>query len=151
MPLLRLSVTPAAFDAFGRDAFARAVTDAACTAEELPPDPIARLRAVVLWHQLAPGEVLWGGEVLDDGVRAVFADYSVGDGVLDPVRRARFAEDLHRAAAVHAPHDDLRRTVTSVVFTDVPEGRWGRDGLIQRLPAMAHAAGFQHLAEIAAP
>jgi hypothetical protein len=38
-----------------------------------------------------------------------------------------------------------------VVFTDVPEGRWARDGSLQRLPAMAHAAGFLHLAEIAAP
>jgi phenylpyruvate tautomerase PptA (4-oxalocrotonate tautomerase family) len=151
MPLLRLSVTPGAFDGPGRDAFARAVTDAACTAEELPPDPVARLRAVVLWHQLEPGEVRWGGEVLDDGVRAVFADYVVGDGVLDPVRRARFAADLHRAAELHAARDDARHTFTSVVFTDVPEGRWGRDGLLLRLPAMAHAAGFLHLAEIAAP
>jgi phenylpyruvate tautomerase PptA (4-oxalocrotonate tautomerase family) len=151
MPLLRLSVTPGAFDRRGRDAFARAVTDAACTAEDLPPDPLARLRAVVLWHQLARGEVLWGGEVLDDGMRAVFADYTVGDGVLDPVRRARFAADLHRAAALHAPPNDPRLTFTSVVFTDVPEGRWGRDGLILRLPEMAHAARFQHLAEIAAP
>lgn len=105
----------------------------------------------MLWHQLAPGEVLWGAEVLDDDVRAVFADYLVGDGVLDPVRRARFAAELHRAAEVDAPPGDARRTFTSVVFSEVPEGRWGRDGALQRLPAMAHAAGFLHLAEIAAP
>jgi phenylpyruvate tautomerase PptA (4-oxalocrotonate tautomerase family) len=151
MPLLRLSVTPGAFDAEGRTSFIQALTDAACTAEHLPDDPLARLRAVVLWHQLAPAEVLWGAEVLDDGIRAVFADYLVGDGVLDPVRRERFAADVHRAAEASAPKGDLRRTVTSVVFTDVAEGRWGRDGSLQRLPAMAHAAGFLHLAEIAAP
>lgn len=151
MPLLRLSVTPGAFDEPGRRAFARAVTDAACAAEDLPPDPMARLRAVLLWHQLVPGEVLWGGEVLDDGIRAVFAEHTVSDGVLDPVRRARFAADLHRDATRHAPQDDARRTFTSVVFTDVPEGRWGRDGTVVRLPAMAHAAGFQHLTEIASP
>ena len=151
MPLLRLAVTPAAFDAQGRAAFIRAVTDAACSAEHLPPDPLARLRAVVLWHQLEPGEVLWGAEVLDDRVRAVFADYLVGDGVLDPVRRERFAADLHRAAEVGAAQGDARRTFTSVVFTDVAEGRWGRDGTLQRLPAMALAAGFLHLTEIAAP
>jgi phenylpyruvate tautomerase PptA (4-oxalocrotonate tautomerase family) len=151
MPLLRLSVTPGAFDAARRDAFIEAVTHAACTAEDLPPDPLARLRAVVLWHEMAPREVLWGGQVLDDQIRAVFADYLVGDGVLDPVRRERFATDLHRAAEVNASPGDARRTFTSVVFTDVPEGRWGRDGTLQRLPAMAQAAGYLHLAEIATP
>lgn len=151
MPLLHLSITPRAFEPEGRAAFVRAVTDAACTVEQLPPDPQARRRAVVLWHQMAPGDVLWGAEVLDDHVRAVFADYLVGDGVLDPVRRERFAAELQHAAEVNAPLRDARRTVTSVIFSEVPEGRWGRDGTLQRLPAMAHAAGFLHLAEIAVP
>jgi phenylpyruvate tautomerase PptA (4-oxalocrotonate tautomerase family) len=105
----------------------------------------------VFWQEFAPGEVLWGAEVLDDGVRGVFVDYLVGDGVLDPVRRERFAADVHQAAEASVSQGDARRTVTSVVFTDVAEGRWGRDGTLQRLPAMAHAAGFLHLVEIAAP
>jgi phenylpyruvate tautomerase PptA (4-oxalocrotonate tautomerase family) len=151
MPLLRLSVTPGAFDAERRAAFIQAITDAACTAEQLPPDPLARLRAVVIWHELAPGNFVWGGEVLDDQVRAAFVDYSVGDGILDPVRRDRFAGDLHRAAEAGARTGDTRQTVTSVIFTDVAEGRWGRDGTLHRLPAMAHAAGFLHLIDIAAP
>jgi phenylpyruvate tautomerase PptA (4-oxalocrotonate tautomerase family) len=150
MPLLRLSVTPGAFDAAGRDSFVRAVTDAACAAEHLPPDPTARRRAVVLWEELEAGAVRWGGSALDDRIRAVFAHYTVGDGVLDPVGREQFAAELHSAAEA-AALGDARQTFTSVVFTDVPEGRWARDGELQRLPAMAHAAGFLHLAEIAAP
>ena len=151
MPLLRLSATPGAFDDAARSLFVRAVTVAACAAEQLPDVPEARARAVVLWHQLEPGEVAWGAELRDDHVRAVFADYLVGDGVLDPVGRERFAADFHSAALSGAPPGDTRQTFTSVVFTDVAEGRWGRDGSVQRLPAMAHAAGFRHLAEIAAP
>jgi len=45
--------------------------------------------------------------------------------------------------------DDQRITFTSVIFDEVAEGRWGRDGAIRRLPDMAAAAGFEHLQSIA--
>jgi len=97
----------------------------------------------------APGDVVWGGRSADDMIRAVLAEYHVSDGVLDPDRREAFTAALDAAALDRTPAGDDRHTFTSVVFVDVPEGRWGRDGTIQRLPTMARAAGFDHLSAIA--
>jgi hypothetical protein len=36
-----------------------------------------------------------------------------------------------------------------VIFHEAPEGNWGRSGVIARIPDMAYAAGFTHLASVA--
>lgn len=149
MPLLTVRATPKAFDVDGRRRFVERITAAAWHAESIPDDDLARLRAVVLWSDIEPGDVYWGARSAHELIRSVFADYHVSDGVLDAARREAFANAFHAAALDSMAVGDERLTSTSVVFVDVPEGRWGRDGQVQRLPAMAAAAGFEHLTAIA--
>jgi phenylpyruvate tautomerase PptA (4-oxalocrotonate tautomerase family) len=149
MPLLTVHATPTTFDDAGREAFITAATEAAWRAESLPAEPLARARAVVLW--MPPDDARWGGHPGDELVRAVFLRLTVCDGVLDPIRRERFAADIHAAALAATPTGDTRLTTTQIIFDEVPEGRWGRDGGIVRLPQMAAQAGFEHLTAIARP
>ena len=150
MPLLSVRASPCAFDPDGRRRFVERITAAASRAESIPDDE-PRLRAVVIWSDMEVGDVYWGARSAHELIRSVFADYHVSDGVLDAARREAFADAFHAAAIDAMPVGDDRLTSTSVVFVDVPEGRWGRDGSVQRLPAMAAAAGFEHLTRIAKP
>jgi phenylpyruvate tautomerase PptA (4-oxalocrotonate tautomerase family) len=149
VPLLSVRATPRAFDPDGRRRFVERITAAAWHAESIPDDELAQLRAVVIWSDVEVGDVYWGARSAHELIRSVFADYHVSDGVLDAARREAFADAFHAAAIDAMPVGDDRLTSTSVVFVDVPEGRWGRDGSVQRLPAMAAAAGFEHLTRIA--
>jgi hypothetical protein len=149
MPLVTITTTPSAFDDTLIGGFVQAVTQAAWRAESIPDDPILRARAIVILTQQPPSTVWWGGNVADSIVRGVFVTLTVSDGVLDPVRRDRFAADLDAAARASTRSGDERILHTSVVFNEVPEGRWGRDGRVVRLPEMAAAAGFEHLTSIA--
>jgi hypothetical protein len=151
MPLVNIIATSSAFDDDLVGGFVDAVTRAAWRAESIPDDPLRRARAVVVWTQQPPSTVWWGGSVADSLVRGVFVTLTVSDGVLDPVRRDRFASDLDAAAKAATRPGDDRIVHTSVVFNEVPEGRWGRDGRVVRLPEMAAVAGFEHLAAIAQP
>ena len=149
MPLLQVAVTAGSFSEDGRQRLVRGLTDAACRAESVPDDPLARARAVVIWDSLAPGSVYWGGNAADELIVGIFISYRVSDGVLDPVRRQEFSAAVEAEVAGALPEDDRRITFTSVIFDEVAEGRWGRDGAIRRLPEMAAAAGFEHLRAIA--
>ena len=148
MPLLRVSVTPGAFGDAQRQALVERLTDAACRAESVPDEPSARARAVLIWEELAPGTLYWGAAVADELVIGVFVTYRVSDGVLDPVRRQGFSQAVDTAVAEVVAPADRRTTFTSVIFDEVAEGRWGRDGAVRRLPEMALAAGFEHLRSI---
>jgi hypothetical protein len=148
MPFMNIIATPSAFDDDLVGGFVDAVTRAAWRAESIPDDPLRQARAVVVWTQQPPSTVWWGGNVADSVVRGVFVTLTVSDGVLDPVRRDRFAADLDAAAKTATRPGDDRILHTSVVFNEVPEGRWGRDGRVVRLPEMAAVAGFEHLTAI---
>jgi phenylpyruvate tautomerase PptA (4-oxalocrotonate tautomerase family) len=146
MPLLSVTVTNAAIADDQTEAFIAALTAAACEAESLPAD--AAHRCVLVYDARASGSVRFGGQPADELVRAVFVRYSVSDGVLDPRRRDDFASAVHVAAQAAAPGDQ-RLLHTSVIFDEVAEGRWARDGKVVRLPEMASIAGFEHLAHLA--
>lgn len=66
-------------------------------------------------------------------------------GVLDDGSRARYVQDLHEAFKQSQPLDDPRQIISSVVLHEVPDGTWGANGEIWRLPQFARAAGFGHL------
>jgi phenylpyruvate tautomerase PptA (4-oxalocrotonate tautomerase family) len=148
MPLLLIDYTPGAMPSGHRQAFVEAITDAACAAESLPQDQAARQRCIVILKELASGEIFWGGTNADQKARGFFATFYASAGVLDAARREAFVRAFEKAAQAEG---DPRLTITSVMLTDVPEGMWGRSGTIVRLPQMAQAAGFGHLAEIARP
>ena len=145
MPLLRVTLTPGAFDAAQKADLAAALTDVACRAEGVPDGPGQRMRALVLLEELAPGNFFSAGACADDAVAGVFVDWQVSTGVLDGARKARFAEDLHQAALAVTGACDDRMVVTSCVIHEVPEGQWAQNGAIRRLPEVASIVGFEHL------
>jgi phenylpyruvate tautomerase PptA (4-oxalocrotonate tautomerase family) len=139
MPLISVRATPGAFNADSKARLVRAITDAGCVAESMPDSH--RRRTIVLWEELS--EVFLGGEPAESLARVLLLTFTASDGVLDPVRREQFSKIVHDAA--QAEPADERPITTSIVFVDVPEGRWGRDGTVVRLPQMAALAGFEHL------
>ncbi|WP_157172046.1 tautomerase family protein [Nocardia higoensis] len=149
MPFLHIRTSAGAFSGAAIDTLVARLTEASWRAESIPDDPRARLYAVAFHDEIPAGRTYCGGFEADGLVALVLVDFTVGEGVLDPVRRARFADDLERAARDTATDLNGRRLVTSVTFDEVPDGRWGRGGRIIRLPEMAAGAGFEHLREIA--
>lgn len=147
MPLMRVTLTPGAFDDAQKARLASALTEAACRAESVPDLPQHRMRALVLLDELAPGCFYSAAQPADAAVAGVFIDWQVSTGVLDGARKARFAEDLQQAA-VSANDDGARLVVTSCVIHEVPEGQWAQNGAIRRLPEVTALAGFEHLCAI---
>ncbi|MQY27269.1 tautomerase family protein [Nocardia aurantia] len=148
MPLLRVTLTPSAFDDDQRTRLAVALTEAACRAESVPDVPEARIRALVLFDELAPGHFYSAATSVDDSVAGVFIDWQVSAGVLDGARKERFAREL-QDAAVAAAGDDGRMVMTSCVIHEVSEGQWAQNGAIRRLPEVAAIAAFEHLVTVA--
>ena len=148
MPLMRVALTPGAFDDAQKARLATALTEAACRAESVPDDPARRMRALVLFEELAPGCFYSAGQQAEAAVAGVFIDWQVSSGVLDGARKARFAHDLQEAATAARTVDDGRLVLTSCVIHEVPEGQWAQNGSIRRLPEIVSLAGFEHLSEI---
>jgi len=148
MPLLRVTLTPGAFDDTQKSRLAVALTEAACRAESVPDLPQSRMRALVLLEELEPGCFFSAGQCADAAVAGVFIDWQVSTGVLDGARKARFAQELEEAAKSVTDSDCGRMVVTSCVIQEVPEGQWAQNGSIRRLPEVAALAGFEHLASI---
>jgi phenylpyruvate tautomerase PptA (4-oxalocrotonate tautomerase family) len=148
MPLMRVTLTPGAFDDAQKARLAATLTEAACRAESVPDEADKRMRALVLVSELPSGQFYSAGLPADDAVVGVFIDWQVSTGVLDGARKARFAHELQQAAE-SAADDSGRLVVTSCVIHEVPEGQWAQNGTIRRLPEVASLAGFEHLAPIA--
>jgi phenylpyruvate tautomerase PptA (4-oxalocrotonate tautomerase family) len=148
MPLLRVVLTPGAFDDVQKARLAAALTEAACRAESVPDEPESRMRALVLFEELAPGCFFSAGQRAEALVAGVFIDWQVSSGVLDGARKARFAYDLQQAATAARAVDDGRMVLTSCVIHEVPEGQWAQNGSIRRLPEIVSLARFEHLSAI---
>ncbi|MBI3223821.1 MAG: tautomerase family protein [Mycolicibacterium cosmeticum] len=148
MPLLRVTLTPGAFDDDQRALLAVALTDAACRAESVPDGAHARSLALVVIDEMASGTFFSAGQSAEDLVAGVFIDWQVSSGVLDGARKERFAAELQEAAE-NAVHGTDRLVVTSCVIHEVPEGQWAQNGAIRRLPEVVAIAGFEHLSGMA--
>lgn len=148
MPLMRVTLTPGAFDDAQKQRLAIALTEAGCRAESVPDLPQSRMRALVLFQELAPGCFYSGGAQADAAVAGVFIDWQVSTGVLDGARKERFARELQDAAKLATDGDSDRMVVTSCVIHEVPEGQWAQNGAIRRLPETVALVGFDHLVSI---
>ena len=148
MPLMRVTMTPNAFDDAAKKSLVAALTEAACRAESVPDRPESRMRALVLLDELEPGCFYSAGASADAGIAGVFVDYQVSTGVLDGARKARFAHELQQATEAAVGGGD-RLVITSCVIQEVPEGQWAQTGAIRRLPEVATLAGFEHLTTMA--
>jgi phenylpyruvate tautomerase PptA (4-oxalocrotonate tautomerase family) len=149
MPLMRVTLTPGAFDDAGKQRLVTGLTEAACRAESVPDRPEHRMRALVVLHELSPGCFYSAGVCADAAVAGVFIDWQVSTGVLDGARKARFANKLQEIAVSAARSDSDKMVVTSCVIHEVPEGQWAQNGAIRRLPDIVPHAGFEHLTSIA--
>ncbi|MFT3899054.1 MAG: hypothetical protein QM728_02255 [Gordonia sp. (in: high G+C Gram-positive bacteria)] len=147
MPLLRVTVTPGAFDEEQRHRLVAALTDAACRAESVPDEPKRRALALALVDE--PGQFYSAGAPAADAVAGAFVEWQVSAGVLDAARKEQFARDLQ--ACVEELAGPARLAVTSCIVTEVPEGQWAQNGAIRRLPEMARTGGFGHLELINEP
>ncbi|WP_156623227.1 hypothetical protein [Mycobacterium sp. 1164966.3] len=145
---MRVTLTPGAFDDAQKERLAIALTEAGCRAESVPDLPQSRMRALVLFQELAPGSFYSAGAQADTAVAGVFIDWQLSAGVLDGARKERFARDLHDAAKSAVDGDGDRLVVTSCVIHEVPEGQWAQNGAIRRLPETVALVGFDHLVSI---
>ena len=145
MPLMRVTLTPGAFDDTQKSRLAAALTEAGCRAESVPDRAESRMRALVLLNELGPQCFYSAGESAEAAVAGVFVDWQVSAGVLDGARKERFARELQEAAQSAADGNGSRMVVTSCVIHEVPEGQWAQNGAIRRLPETATLAGFEHL------
>ena len=154
MPLMYLHLTPNAFDAAEKQQIAELITEASLRAESIPDEPERRLRSLMFIEEHPVDHFYAGGVSGEALVRGVFLHLHVGVGVMDGARRAQLIADVHAAIEQVARNasaaGDRRHIATSVVITDVPEGFWGQQGGVRRLPQMAAIAGFEHLRCIAA-
>jgi phenylpyruvate tautomerase PptA (4-oxalocrotonate tautomerase family) len=148
MPLMRVTLTPGAFDDDGKQRLVTGLTEAACRAESVPDQPQHRMRALILLNELPPGGFYSAGAPADAAVAGVFIDWQVSTGVLDGARKARFAAELNEVASAAQTNGD-RMVVTSCVIHEVPEGQWAQNGAIRRLPDIVPIAGFEHLTSLA--
>lgn len=149
MPMITARLTPGAFDAAAKAALARGLTAAACKAEGMADTPKAWSQALVMFQELASGTFFVAAEPAERRVRGVFVTYELSAGIIDAARKAAFAAEVQAAAETAAAPGDGRRVVTSAVIQEVPEGQWAQMGSIWRLPEIAAAAQFAHLAPIA--
>ncbi|WP_157901010.1 tautomerase family protein [Mycobacterium terramassiliense] len=150
---MRVTLTPGAFDENGKERLVTGLTEAACRAESVPDQPLHRMRALVLLHELSPGGFYSAGVPADAALAGVFIDWQVSAGVLDGARKAQFAGELQEVAESAARGDGDgsgdKTVVTSCVIHEVPEGQWAQIGAIRRLPDIVPLAGFEHLTSVA--
>lgn len=145
MPNILVHIPEGSFSGEARNALALRMNAAAAQAEQIPADPRKRMLCWILINEIAPGAWTCGGDDMTPQVLPCLAMVHLPAGVLDDGSRARYVQDLHEAFKQSQPLDDPRQIISSVVLHEVPDGTWGANGEIWRLPQFARAAGFGHL------
>ena len=144
MPIATVRVPSDCFDDELRRAIVYDLTAAIADAEQIPTDPEIQGQVVILWDEIdAPHVHVNGVEVAAFGV-PVFVDIQPPAGALEQERMDVFVEAVDRSFRDHPPVDG-RHVFTSVIVSDVADGRWGIDGQVRHLADFARAAGYRHL------
>src|SRR5260370_18179632 len=99
MPLMRVTLTPGAFDATQKARLAVMLTEAACRAESVPDLPQHRMRALVLLDELDPGCFYFASQPADAAVAGVSNAWLPSFRVLDRPRTALFSQGLPVSAS----------------------------------------------------
>lgn len=141
MPIVRVEVPAGVYDEVVTEQLIRAVGDAAATAEQMPDDPEHRIGLIVLWDERPPGSIRSNGVDPVGIVAPVFVWMHPPAGVVDDAHVEQLAATLQDC---FEEATDQAVTV-SLVVSEVPDGRWGIGGQIQRLPDFARRAGYAHL------
>jgi phenylpyruvate tautomerase PptA (4-oxalocrotonate tautomerase family) len=141
MPIVRVEVPSGVYDAATTEELIRAVSDAAATAEQMPDDPEHRIGLIVLWDERPAGSIRSNGIDPVGIVAPVFVWMHPPEGVVDDHHVDQLAATLQSVFEQAA----AQAVTVSLVVSEVPDGRWGIGGQLQRLPDFARRAGYAHL------
>lgn len=145
MPNIVVRIPRNAYPAEHRDTLVRLLNDAAAQAEQIPDNVRQRFLCWIVIDEAEPGSWTCGGIDVTAQILPCMVRIDVPAGVLDAAARARYVNLVHGALRAAAPSTERRRLSTSVIVHDVPDGCWGANGMVWRLPDFIHAAGFMHL------
>ncbi len=145
MPNILIKIPQGAFSIEQRKALAQRINEAASSAEQMPPDAKKRFVNWITIDEVAQGMFTCGGVDMGNQVLACIAMVYLPTGVLDGASRTSYVAAVHTAFAALMATDDKRQLATSVVLHEIPEGQWGANGHLWRLPDFAKAAGYAHL------
>lgn len=95
--------------------------------------------------EVVQGMFTCGGVDATSQVLPCIAMVYLPSGVLDGASRASYVTGMHAAFAAALPLQEKRQLATSVILHEVPDGQWGANGNVWRLPNFAKAAGYAHL------
>jgi phenylpyruvate tautomerase PptA (4-oxalocrotonate tautomerase family) len=150
MPNILVKVPQGAFTAEQRQTLAQKINEAAATAEQMPDDMQKRFVNWIMVDEVAQGMFTCGGLDMTKQVLPCSAMVYLPAGVLDGASRASYVKAMHAAFAATLDSSEKRQLATSVILHEVPEGQWGANGMIWRLPDFAKAAGYAHLQALVA-
>jgi phenylpyruvate tautomerase PptA (4-oxalocrotonate tautomerase family) len=145
MPTILIKVPQGAFPGEQRTRLAKKVNDAAALCEQMPDEPRKRFLNWVTVEEVAHGLFTCGGSDATDRVIPCIAVVYLPAGVLDGAFRARYVAAMHAAFSASLAPDEKRQIASSVILHEVPDGQWGANGNVWRLPDFAKAAGYAHL------
>lgn len=150
MPNIIIQTPEGVFDTAARTRLAKSVTDVARTVEQGGDDPAQTALTWVLFDEFKPGTFFAGGADPLERLIPVVVFFHYPAGVLDDAARTEAVRLLHDAISAAKPAGDPRAVGTSVILTEVPDGGWGGNGGLLRLPDLARAAGYKHLQHLVA-
>lgn len=145
MPNILIHIPKGSFPGEGRTTLTRKINAAAACAEQISAEPRKRMLCWVLINEVDSGAWTCGGADVTSQLLPCLAMVYVPAGVLDDASRTQYVKELHEAFKQSHPFDDERQVASSVVLHEVPDGTWGANGVIWKLPQFANAAGFAHL------
>jgi phenylpyruvate tautomerase PptA (4-oxalocrotonate tautomerase family) len=145
MPNIVVYIPKGSFPSEARSALAGRITEAAARVEQIPDDPRKRIVCWVLVQEVEPGAWTCGGADVTAQLLPCVAMVHVPAGVLDDASRALYVQAVHDAFKQSLAADEKRRLASSVMLQEVPDGTWGANGVIWRLPDLAKASGYAHL------
>ena len=145
MPNILIKVPQGVFSHKQMQALSQSVNHAAAAAEQIPADPKKRFLCWVAIDEVASGLFTCGAADMTQHVLPCIAMVYAPFGVLDGASRASYVDAIHAAFVSALAPDEKRQIATSVVLHEIPEGQWGANGAIWRLPDFAKAAGYEHL------
>lgn len=145
MPNILIKLPQDTFSVDQRKALAAQICELAAMVEQIPSDTKKRFLCWVSIDEIPRGMLTCGGADMTNQVLPCIAMVYLPAGVLDAASRARYVAAMHTALAGLVTVEEKRQLATSVILHEIPDGQWGANGKLWRLPDFAKAAGYAHL------
>ena len=151
MPHIFVHFPQHAFPGEARHALVEAITNAACHAEKIPAHAQQRFWCWVLMQDMPASHIHCGGQDVSARMLPCMVRIICPAGVLDESMKQTYVERIQDAFEQCLPTTETRVLAISVILEEIPEGHWGVNGTLWRLPDFAKAAGFIHLQHLTHP